>query len=137
MHPKVQEINTDILFACIRSIMNNKINYKLFEKYFACNEKNSKNMKQELFKRIVIPLYLPLISLIATMLVIMSKDSYRYNKFKLFLFCSGIITIIFSEISIRYSSINNLMTIIFFIVPLFLFLATYFILLNKLKYKTK
>ena len=135
MHPKVQEINTDILFGCIRSIMNNNINNKLFDKYFACTEKNSKNMKQELFKRIIIPLYLPLISLIATMLVIMSKDSFRYNKFKLFLFCSGIITIIFSEVSIRYSSINNLMTIIFFIVPLFLFLATYFILFNKLKIK--
>ena len=117
--------------------MNNSINNELFEKYFACNKKNSKNMKQELFKRIIIPLYLPLISLIATMLVIMSKDSYRYTNFKLFLFFTGITTIIFSEVSIRYSTINNFMTTIFFVVPLFLFLATYLILFNKLKYNTK
>ena len=137
MHPKVQEINTDILFGCIRSIMNKSINNKLFEKYFACNEKNSKNMKQELFKRIIIPLYLPLISLIATMLVIMSKDSYRYNNFRIFLFFVGVTIIIFSEVSIRYSTINNFMTTVFFTFPFFLFLATYLLLFNKLKYSTK
>ncbi len=132
-HPKVQEINSDILFSCILSLKKNEIPSELFEEYFACNEKNSKNMKQELFKRIVIPFYLPLISLFAAMLIIRSKDHYSYNQFKILLFLCGTITIIFSEVSIRYSGVSELISLIFMIVPISLFILTYFLLSIRLK----
>ena len=76
-----------------------KLIIKVFEKYFECNEKNSKNMKQELFKRLILPFYLPLLSLIASIMVINSKDSYNYQKFQFFLFFIGTSIIIFSEVS--------------------------------------
>ena len=133
VHPKVQEINTEILLNCVYSTMIGYVNKELFDKYFACNKDNAQSMKQELFKRIVVPFYLPLISLIAAMLIYRSKDHYTYNRFKFTLFCIGISIIILSEVSVRYSNINDTLTILFFIFPFFLFFLTYIFLLNRLK----
>ena len=135
--PKIQEINTRILFNCILSINNFKI-YKidksLFEQYFACNEENSKNMKQELFKRLILPFYLPLLSLIATLMIIKSKDSYDYQKFQFLLFIIGTAVIIISEVSVRYTSINNFLVFLFSAVPIIFFISFYLFLINKLKF---
>ena len=131
--PKIQEINSDILFSCIYSLKKGVVRNELFDEYFACNEENSKNMKQELFKRIIIPFYLPLISLIAAMLIIQSKDHYSYNRFRIVLFIIGTLSIIFSEISVRYSSISEMFTVAFMIVPILLFFLTYIFLSNRLK----
>ncbi len=132
-HPKIQEINSDILFSCIYSLKKNLINSEIFDEYFACNEENSKNMKQELFKRIVIPFYLPLISLIAAMLIIRSKDHYSYNSFRIILFLFGTVVIIFSEVSVRYSNINEIVSLFFISVPILLFIFTYVFLLSRIK----
>ena len=131
--PKIQEINSEILINCIYSLKRKLVRNELFDEYFACNEKNSQNMKQELFKRIIIPFYLPLISLIAAMLIIQSKDHYSYNRFRIVLFMLGTLSIIFSEISVRYSIISELTTVIFMIVPILLFILTYILLSNRLK----
>ena len=131
--PKIQEINSEILINCIYSLKRKLIRNELFDEYFACNEKNSQNMKQELFKRIIIPFYLPLISLIAAMLIIQSKDHYSYNRFRIVLFIIGTLSIIFSEISVRYSSISEMFTVAFMIVPILLFFLTYIFLSNRLK----
>jgi len=136
--PKIQEIPTKILFNCI--LVVNKIKFfeiddKTFSQYFACNKKNSKNMKQELFKRIILPFYLPLLSLIATFMIIKSKDSYNYHKFQFLLFFIGTATIIISEVSVRYTGINNFLVLLFFAaIPIIFFTIFYLFLLNKLKF---
>ena len=135
-HPKVQEINTEILINCIYSIFKNNINNKLFDRYFSCNKKNSKNIKHELFKRIVIPFYLPLLSLIASILIARSKDHYNYNTFKVTLFFVGTLAIILSEMSVRYSHINYTFSLVFFLFPFFLFTTTYIFISNRLKILT-
>ena len=135
--PKVQEISTKILFNCIISVRNNKIskvNNEIFEKYFACNEKNSKSMKQEIFKRIILPFYLPLLSLIASILIIKSKDSFNYQRFRFILFFIGTVVIIFSEISVRYTGIHDFLILLFSIMPIIVFTVFYFSLLKKLKF---
>ena len=131
--PKIQEINTDILFGCVYSLKKNSVQNELFDEYFACNENNSKGMKQELFKRLIIPFYLPLISLIAAMLIMLSKDHYSYNTFRIILFLIGTLSIIFSEVSVRYSSISEMMTLTFMLVPVLLFIIAYTFLLNRLR----
>tara|TARA_B100001142_G_scaffold290596_1_gene308256 strand:+ start:613 stop:1752 length:1140 start_codon:yes stop_codon:yes gene_type:complete len=135
--PKIQEINTKILFRCILKVNNVKIfeaDDSIFEKYFACNEQNSKNMKQELFKRLILPFYLPLLSLIATLIIIKSKDSYDYQRFQFILFFIGTIIIIISEVSVRYTSINNFLVILFSVIPIIFFVSFYIFLINKLKF---
>ena len=135
--PKMQEINTKILLSCallINNIKIFKIDEKIFKKYFACNEENSKNMKQELFKRFVLPFYLPLLSLIATFIIIKSKDSYDYQKLQFLLFLVGTMVVVISEVSVRYSSINNFLSLLFSTIPIMFFIGFYFLLLNKLKF---
>jgi lipopolysaccharide export system permease protein len=135
--PKVQEISTKILSGCILSLNNINIlniDKKTFYKYFACNENNSKSMKQELFKRLILPFYLPLLSLIATLMIIKSKDSFNYRKFQFLLFFTGTLMIIFSEVSVRYTSINNFLVMLFSIMPIIFFISFYIFLLNKLRF---
>jgi lipopolysaccharide export system permease protein len=133
--PKVQEINTKILLLCVKDLFyKKKIIKENYDKYFECNNENSKNMKQELFKRIIVPLYLPLLALIALYLIIKSKDHFNYQTFRFILFTVGTLTIIFSEISVRYSSLNDKLSILFFIIPIVLFSIFYLFLLTRLKF---
>ena len=135
--PKLQEVNSKVLFSCF-TLLNNikiiKVDKKIFEEYFLCDEKIFKSIKQELFKRLILPFYIPLLSLIASIMIIKSKDSYNYQKFQFFLFFIGTSIIIFSEVSVRYSSINNSLAILFSAMPIIFFTIFYLLLINKLKF---
>ena len=91
-------------------------------------------MKQELFKRLILPFYLPLLSLIATFIIIKSKDSYNYQRLQFLLFFIGTLIIVISEVSVRYTSINNFLIFLFSAIPIIFFISFYLLLLNKLKF---
>ena len=100
-----------------------------------CAESYLKNIKQELLKRIFLPLYLPLMALVACFLVLKSKDNHEYTNFKFKLFFIGIVFLIISEVSIRYAGLNNKNNLIFVLVPIILFFLLRQIFNNKLSFK--
>ena len=137
-HPKIQEIGTYDVLACIVRLKN--FNNTYISNVFITNKKlnncipgNLKDTFQEIFKRFVSPLYLLTLSLIACLIIIKSKDDYEYFKHKFGLFVLGVITIIISEISIKYSSANTIQNIQIFSLPV-LFLVTIYLYI-KLKLK--
>ena len=137
-HPKIQEIGTYDVLACIVRLKN--FNNAYISNVFITNKKlnncipeNLKDTFQEIFKRLVSPLYLLTLSLIACLIIIKSKDDYEYFKHKFGLFVLGVITIIISEISIKYSSANTIQNIHIFSLPV-LFLVTIYLYI-KLKLK--
>ena len=137
-HPKIQEIGTYDVLACIVRLKN--FNNTYISNVFITNKKlnncipeNLKDTFQEIFKRLVSPLYLLTLSLIACLIIIKSKDDYEYFKYKFGLFVLGVITIIISEISIKYSSANTIQNIQIFSLPV-LFLVTIYLYI-KLKLK--
>ena len=137
-HPKIQEIGTYDVLACIVRLKN--FNNTYISNVFITNKKlnncvpeNLKDTFQEIFKRLVSPLYLLTLSLIACLIIIKSKDDYEYFKYKFGLFVLGVITIIISEISIKYSSVNTIQNIQLFSLPV-LFLVTIYLYI-KLKLK--
>ena len=137
-HPKIQEIGTYDVLACIVRLKN--FNTAYISNVFITNKKlnncipeNLKDTFQEIFKRLVSPLYLLTLSLIACLIIIKSKDDYEYFKYKFGLFVLGVITIIISEISIKYSSANTIQNIHIFSLPV-LFLVTIYLYI-KLKLK--
>ena len=137
-HPKIQEIGTYDVLACIVRLKN--FNNAYISNVFITNKKlnncipeNLKDTFQEIFKRLVSPLYLLTLSLIACLIIIKSKDDYEYFKHKFGLFVLGVITIIISEISIKYSSANTIQNIQIFSLPV-LFLVTIYLYI-KLKLK--
>ena len=137
-HPKIQEIGTYDVLACIVRLKNFNNNYisNVFitnKKLNNCVEENLNDTFQEVFKRLISPFYLLTLSLIACLIIIKSKDDYEYFKHKFGLFILGIITIIISEISIKYSSTSIIQNIHIYSLPI-LFLVTFYLYI-KLKLK--
>ena len=137
-HPKIQEITTYDVIACIVRIKNFSssfvVNKFKTNKYLInCQLDNIKISFQEIFKRIILPFYLPVLTLIASLIIIKSKDDYEFFKYKFGLFMLGVITIIISEVSIRYSSSNILENIFFVSLPILLFFFIYIYFKVKLR----
>ena len=137
-HPKIQEIGTYDVLACIVRLKN--FNNAYISNVFITNKKlnnciaeNLKDTFQEIFKRLVSPLYLLTLSLIACLIIIKSKDDYEYFKHKFSLFILGVITIIISEISIKYSSANTIQNTHIFSLPILFLITIYFYIKLKLK----
>ena len=137
-HPKIQEIGSYDVLACIVRLKN--LNNNFFSNFFTTNKKlnncipgNLKDSFQEILKRFISPLYLLTLSLIACLIIIKSKDDYNYFKYKFGLFIFGVITIIISEVSIKYSSANIIQNINIFSLPILSLITIYLYLKIKLK----
>jgi lipopolysaccharide export system permease protein len=131
--PKIQEQSTLKLVNCAQSLINENIKFKNY-KNMNCEKSYLKNIKQELLKRIFLPLYLPLLALVACFLILKSKDNHEYTYFKFKLFLIGIIFLIISEVSIRYAGLNNKYILIFILIPITLFISARVIFVNQLKF---
>jgi len=137
-HPKIQEIGTYDVLACITRLKDFKNVF--ISNFFTTNKKlnncigeNLKDTFQEFFKRLISPFYLLSLSLIACLIITKSKDDYKYFRHKFVLFILGVITIIISEISMKYSSVSIVKNFHIFSLPL-LFLVTFYL---YLKFKLK
>ena len=82
------------LYNCIHSIYFSELKTpnKNIEN---CSLKNLKNIFKETYKRIIIPFYIPILSLVVFYLTIYSKENKNYNRFKLIIFLTGLFLIIF------------------------------------------
>ena len=131
---KIQEVDIMILINCLKKLYLNK-NYKEVID-FVCSNDSLKNIKQETLKRIFKPFYIPAICLIASLLIFASKDSYFYNRLKIILFSFGIVALIVSEISVRYSGLDNTKSLIFIGIPLIMIFIIYSIIFKYTIFKS-
>ena len=137
-HPKIQEVRTYDILSCIVKLKNFHnvflLNMLDTEKNFInCKIENIANSYQEILKRFISPFYLFVLSLIACLIIIKSKDDYKYIKYKFGLFILGIIAIIISEVSINYSSPNIFQNIYLISMPILLFFLVYIYFQIKIK----
>ena len=138
-HSKVQELDSIKLLICIKEVlMEKKINNEQVIKKpenDACHDRKVKSISEELYKRLILPFYTLIISLIAASLVIEPKSKYflKFHKLNIFLF--GIAVIILSQLALKFilSSINIMYVILF--LPILLILIYYIILLIFTKFK--
>ena len=131
---KIQEVDIKVLISCLKKLYL-KTDYKEIED-FVCTDNSLKNIKQETLKRIFKPLYIPVICLIASLLIFASKDNYFYSRLKVILFLLGIFSLIASEISVRYSGIDETKSIIFVGIPLLLIFIIYSIIFKYTYFKS-
>ena len=127
---KTQEHKTTELVECINSLTSKNKNIDEIKKRVRnCEIKNLDNIISEIFKRLIIPLYLPSLMLISLLLIVHSKEKINYTKQRLKIFLIGLIVIIFSELTLRFvdNSLNNNLIIILFPIVLSLFLYNYFL----------
>ena len=125
--PKIQEIKSHSLIKCLLFTDNIK---KRFND-FSCENQMTNEIKEELLKRFYQPLYIPLITLLCAFLIIYSKNNIKYNNMVKLVFFITFITLLFSEASLRYSSILSGIYLIFFlIIPGVFFIIFYFLFLK-------
>ena len=136
---KTQELSSKKLFNCAKNlekIKNKKINDANIIT-LNCNLKNLNNIYKELYKRIIIPSYLPILIIISLILIIKSKESTNYLNFRILVFLFGLLVIIFSETSIKLISDELFKNYKMFVTPIIIFLIIYTTLLYKLRLKFK
>ena len=110
----------------------NKVDIFLDDR-LGCNDASMNEINQELLKRFYMPIYLPLLALIISLITIRSKENKNYTNFKLLLFFLIFLTIIVSEISLRYSTTNKFGFLFFISFPILSFITIYLSLIKKFK----
>ena len=128
--PKFQELSTINLISCLYKLNYNILLYKIPD-YFQCENKAENDIDEELFKRIIKPFFIPSIVLIACLIILSNKDSYKYSRLQYILFSFGFFLIVISEITARY--VGNSKIEFFIILPLITFLISYLFLMFKLR----
>ena len=133
--PKIQEVNIIILVKCLIYESNNKLDK--FQNYdsIGCNTNAIKNIKQELLKRLYMPVYIPLIALMSCLLLLRSKENATYNTLKYLIFFMIFSIIVISEILLRYSAQSHLGFLSFIFFPIILFFCIYLNLIISLRSK--
>jgi len=131
--PKIQETNSIKLIKCLNSFINNKEGF--FEKLFVCNKSSVNAVLQEMYKRLIIPLYIIIVGFVASCLVIKSKNQFDSIKFKSIIFILGFIFIIFSEGSINILSFDNLNKSTILLIPFIGCIVGYLIFISSRKLK--
>ena len=117
--PKLQETSTLKLLNClVRNKFENQI----------CKKDIKNEIVPTLSRRVILPLYIPVISLICSLLLIKTKARYL-NKF--FIFIYSFVLLIFTEMAVRYTGINIFIKNFFILFPFFLCLIFYFFLNSK------
>lgn len=112
---KIQEKDTFEIVKCYLSFLLLSKD-QLFKDSKACNKPLIREIQAEIYKRIIKPVYLIPLTLIASLIIITSKENFVNRKLRYVIFFFGIFLIIISEILNSFAEINNfklIMTIIF------------------------
>ena len=133
MKPKIQELNTFKLLQCTKFLFNNSVG-KLSLKNFNCKKSFLKNIIQELFKRIYMPIYIVLMALTSSLLVLKSKNTPHYSIFKIIIFIICLAFIIISQILLTISGASYLNNLLFLSFPIISYIVIYKYLNSRVKF---
>ena len=134
---KTQEHSTVELLECFQKlIIKNKKDIQIIKKKVRnCSIENLDTISSELYKRLMMPLYLPALMLVCLFLIIQSKEKINYSKYRASIFLIGFLIIIFSETSLRLIGNSNFKNFTIILIPILSTILIYFYFLKKLSYK--
>ena len=127
---KIQETSTKEHINCLKKYYNKDLTFNLNQKKYInhnCSKDTLDNLFQELYKRIIVPLYIPILILIALFLIIFPKENRLYQKFRIIIFLTGFLLIIFSETLLRFIVNDFYLNIKIILIPFLLFIILYLI----------
>ena len=100
-------------------------------------KKNFKNILKEFYKRLVIPLYIPILTLVPLILIISSKENSNYKRLRIITFLIGLFIVISSETTIRFISQSVTSNLLISIIPFLLMFIIYVTFLKNLNHLEK
>ena len=119
--PKIQETSTIKLIQCLNNNYLNDVN---------CKGNFKAEVIPTLNRRIIMPLFIPVITLIASLLLIKNKNNFFYNKISIFTY--AFLILLYAELTIRYTGLNKIFANIFILSPLILTAIIYTFIQMKL-----
>ena len=132
---KLSETKSSVLIDCLEKFVNNRKDKKL-----RCHEENSfliKEIYEEIFQRMINPIYIIILSLLSSLIIIKPKISFMENYLKIILFISGFSIILFSQLTYKFITYSLKIEIIFITLPILFIIFFYLILLIKTKFNTR
>ena len=132
-YKKTQELSSFKLLKCLYLLEFKKEKKEI--KIENCTKKNLQNIYKELYKRFLIPFYIPLLVLIPFLLLLSSKENTNYSKLKTITFSTGLIFIIFSETTIKLISTTHLENITISSIPFLFIIFLYLFFFKKTNFK--
>ena len=129
-YPKLQEVSIFDLSKCLFQPKDQRTQKMLDDKNefgFLCSHepKQLDNISQELFSRIFKPLYFPLLAIVSALLLIKSKNSTGYSRYKIIIFVTGVILIALSEILTKFFSYDFNKSFLLMVIPILISLMFY------------
>tara|TARA_Y100000741_G_scaffold81740_1_gene59904 strand:+ start:142 stop:1290 length:1149 start_codon:yes stop_codon:yes gene_type:complete len=125
---KIQETKTKNHIICLKKYFNKDLTFNSKQKNYLshnCSKDTLDNLFQELYKRFITPLYIPILILTCLFLIIFPKENKLYKKSRYLIFGTGIFIIILSEIISRFVTDNLINNLNILIIPIFIFIVLY------------
>ena len=137
---KTQEVPTSKLIKCYLKLNNlNFFNIDTSNVVIEnCVPTNLNNVIKELYKRFIIPFYIPSLMLTILFLLLKSKENINYFNYRIIIFLFGLLLIISSEMSLRFIKNDIFENIKIFTIPviiIFLIYSTIYLNLNSYREK--
>ncbi len=122
--PKLQETSTLKLLQCMNNSVEENVGY--------CRTSAKKEITTVLNRRILLPLYIPIIALLCSFLLIKSKKRKNFFLNKYSIFVLSFLILLYAELIVRYTGISKIISILFTISPIVLIPIIYMSLIYKL-----
>ena len=109
-------------------------NNPYIEKMFICEKSRLKNLNQEIYKRFIKPMYIPLLTLVCCFLLTFSKvqNNFTIKTIKIFLYL--LMVLILSETLMRYVGETKTFLIILISLPILLFFTIFSFLQSRIRH---
>jgi len=132
---KIQETSTKDLIKCLIIFHkpSNKINFSKINLDRNCGADNLENIHQELYSRLIKPMYITFLMTVSLLLILKSKNNHLFNTNKIKIYLLGFISIIFLELSSKFINTNLMQNLILIILPILFVLIIYVFFLKSLR----
>ena len=125
---KIQETRSTNHINCIKKYFNKDLTFKTNQKEYInynCSKDTLDNLFQEMYKRLIVPIYLPILILTSLFLIIFTKENKFYQKFRIIIFSTGVLIIILSETLLRFVKDDFYYNFKIILLPVLLYLILY------------
>ena len=130
--PKLQETPTFVLFECFKK---KELDSNLEYLHSCPRNKLNSEVIATIARRVGMPLYIPLVSLICSFLLISNREK-KYRPLKNYIyFAACFLILIMAEILVRYSGLSKINTVLYFLFPFILMPLAYLILVKSLAFE--
>jgi len=125
---KIQETSTLKILSCLKNHYYNNISDDYVKN---CPKNNIAIVIETFSRRIIMPLYIPLVSILISFMLIYTKNKKTKILTRYIFFILSFILLVLSELLVRYSGLSNIGFYTYLVAPIILLPILYLVLVNK------